>query len=74
MRQNVFSNFRGGYFVLRLAFLLPCLAAALGELIADADLRGRLGAAGEARLRGHFSMDRGIDRLMAKFQTVSTAS
>ena len=50
------------------------LAAALGELIADADLRGRLGAAGEARLRGHFSMDRGIDRLMAKFQTVSSAS
>ena len=50
------------------------LAAALGELIADADLRGRLGAAGEARLRDHFSMDRGIDRLMAKFQTVSTAS
>ena len=43
-------------------------------MIADANLRGRLGAAGEARLRGHFSVDRGIDRLMAKFQTVSTAS
>ena len=50
------------------------LAAALGELIGDADLRGRLGAAGEARLRGHFSMDRGIDRLMAKFETVSSGS
>jgi glycosyltransferase involved in cell wall biosynthesis len=50
------------------------LAAALGELIADADLRGRLGAAGEARLRDHFSMDRGIDRLMAKFRSVSSAS
>ena len=43
------------------------LAAALGELIADGGLRDRLGAAGEARLRGHFAMDRGIDRLAARF-------
>ena len=46
----------------------PALAAALGELIADKTLRDRLGTAGEARLRADFAMERGIDRLMEKFQ------
>ena len=50
------------------------LATALGELIAHEDLRARLGAAGEARLRADFAMDRGIDRLMARFQSVMRRS
>ena len=50
------------------------LAAALGELIAHEDLRARLGAAGEARLRADFAMDQGIDRLMARFQSVMRRS
>ena len=50
------------------------LAAALAELIADHALRDRLGAAGEARLRADFAMDRGIDTLMARFQAVSPPS
>jgi len=50
------------------------LAAALAELITDPALRDRLGAAGEARLRADFAMDRGIDMLMARFQAVSPPS
>jgi len=45
------------------------LAAALHELIADKALRDRLGSAGEVRLRADFAMERGIDRLMGKFQS-----
>ena len=44
------------------------LAAALAGLIADPALRGRLGRAGEARVRADFAMGRGIDRLAAKFE------
>ena len=50
------------------------LAAVLAELITDSALRRRLGAAGEARLRADFAMDRGIDQLMDKFATVLPAS
>ena len=50
------------------------LAAALRELIADKTLRDRLGSAGEARLRADFAMERGIDRLMEKFQSGASAS
>ncbi len=52
----------------------PALAAALRELIADKTLRDRLGAAGEDRLRADFAMERGIDRLMEKFQSAVSAS
>lgn len=45
------------------------LAAALHELIVDKTLRDRLGSAGEVRLRADFAMERGIDRLMGKFQS-----
>ena len=43
------------------------LGAALAGLIADPARRGRLGRAGETRLRADFAMDRGIDRLAALF-------
>ncbi len=43
------------------------LAAALAELMADPDLRARLGAAGLRRVREHFSHDRDLDRLARKF-------
>ena len=46
------------------------LAAALAGLIADPALRGRLGRAGEARVRADFAMGRGIDRLAATFGLV----
>ncbi len=52
----------------------PALCAALGELIADRNLRHRLGAAGEARLRADFAMDRGIGRLLEKFATLPPPS
>ena len=50
------------------------LATVLAELITDSALRRRLGAAGEARMRADFAMDRGIDQLMDKFATVLPAS
>ncbi len=43
------------------------LAAALAELMADPDLRARLGAGGHRRVREHFSHDRDLDRLAQKF-------
>jgi glycosyltransferase involved in cell wall biosynthesis len=43
------------------------LARAMAELIGDPGLRARLGAAGQERVRGHFSMAAGIDRLAARF-------
>ena len=43
------------------------LAAALAELIADPDLRARLGAGGLRRVREHFSHERDLDRLAQKF-------
>jgi glycosyltransferase involved in cell wall biosynthesis len=45
----------------------PALAQALAELIRDPDRRSRLGAAGERRVRSHFTLSAGIDRLGAKF-------
>lgn len=43
------------------------LSAALADLIADADLRARLGAAGEARVRGAFDAARCLDDLAGRF-------
>jgi glycosyltransferase involved in cell wall biosynthesis len=43
------------------------LTVALARLIGDPALRARLGAAGAVRLARDFSLDRGIDRLAAKF-------
>ncbi len=45
----------------------PALASALGRLIADPALRGRLGAAGHDRLVREFSHATGIDRLAPLF-------
>ena len=44
------------------------LAVALGRLLREPDLRRRLGAAGERRVRAEFSSDAGADRLAAKFR------
>lgn len=43
------------------------LAAALERVIRDPALRSRLGAAGMARVRTHFSLGDGIDRLVQRF-------
>jgi glycosyltransferase involved in cell wall biosynthesis len=45
----------------------PALAAALERLIADPELRGRLGAAGHERLERRFSHVHGIDHLAVLF-------
>jgi len=42
------------------------LAAALTRLIRDPQARARLGAAGAAHVRAHFTMDAGIDALAAR--------
>ncbi len=39
------------------------LSEAIAQLIADPDLRARLGSAGEARVRSNFDMTTGLDRL-----------
>ena len=44
------------------------LAAALARLLGDPELRHRLGAAGERRVRGAFSSVEGADRLAVKFR------
>lgn len=44
------------------------LAAGLSRLLRDPDLRRRLGAAGERRVRGGFSSVAGADRLAARFR------
>jgi glycosyltransferase involved in cell wall biosynthesis len=44
------------------------LAAAIGRLLRDADLRGRLAEAGYARVRGAFAMERGIADLERRFR------
>ena len=46
------------------------LAAGLTRLLDDPDLRRRLGAAGEARVREAFSSVAGADRLAAKFRAL----
>ena len=43
------------------------LAAAVAELMADPDLRARLGAGGQRRVRERFPHDRDLDRLARKF-------
>ncbi|MEP7207246.1 MAG: glycosyltransferase [Casimicrobiaceae bacterium] len=43
------------------------LARALAEVVADAGLRARLGAAGFARVTQRFALDAGADRLKARF-------
>jgi glycosyltransferase involved in cell wall biosynthesis len=45
----------------------PALAEALARLIGDRQLRRRLGAAGEMRVRRDFAMATGIDHLAGKF-------
>ncbi|HEX4885303.1 MAG TPA: glycosyltransferase family 4 protein, partial [Casimicrobiaceae bacterium] len=46
---------------------VEALARALAALIGDPALRARLGAAGFERTRAAFSVERGIDRLVARF-------
>ena len=46
------------------------LAAGLERLLRDPDLRSRLGAAGERRVRAEFSSEAGADRLAAKLRKV----
>jgi colanic acid/amylovoran biosynthesis glycosyltransferase len=48
------------------------LAAALGRVVADAELRLRLGAAGTARLRERFDEGPGLDRLAEKLRALGT--
>lgn len=43
------------------------LAEALARLIGDPNLRGRLGAAGQARVHAQFGQEAGLDRLAAMF-------
>lgn len=44
------------------------LSAALARLIADPEMRERLGEAGQRRVKEHFSFDTGIDRLATTLQ------
>ena len=46
------------------------LAAALGRVLGDCELRRRLGTAGERRVRAEFSSVAGADRLAAKFRAL----
>jgi len=57
----------GGTGVLVAPGQIPALRDALARLIAEPDLRRRLGTAGAARLRHEFSLERGIDILADKF-------
>ncbi|MSP48670.1 MAG: colanic acid biosynthesis glycosyltransferase WcaL [Alphaproteobacteria bacterium] len=50
------------------------LARALGRLVADADLRLRLGRAGHDRLRAHFDQEPELDRLAAKLRRFALSS
>jgi len=50
---------------------VAALGSALQDLIKDPTLRQRLGAAGQNRVRNEFSMDGGIDRLMARFDAIA---
>lgn len=50
------------------------LAAALHRLIVDPDLRGRLGRAGEIRVRRDFPLERGVDRIAARLASSLAAS
>jgi glycosyltransferase involved in cell wall biosynthesis len=52
---------------------VPALGSALQRLIADPALRLQLGTAGLDRVRNEFSMDGGIDRLMARFNALEDA-
>lgn len=57
-------------------FLVPArdpeaLAAAIGRLAEDRELRGRMGAAGRARIELEFSMDRMIERFVAWYEELA---
>jgi glycosyltransferase involved in cell wall biosynthesis len=52
----------------------PAFASAVSELLADAALRDRLGAAGRARARSHYSLDRMGVGLEAAFQRISASA
>jgi len=49
---------------------VDCLAAALGDLLADPERRARLGAAGRTRLEAHFSAERMVAATMAVYERV----
>lgn len=53
---------------------LAAFAAALERLIGDPGLRLRLGNAGNARVRSQFSMESGIDTLIARFLRYSRSA
>ena len=49
------------------------LAAAIARLVADPALRARLGDAGRERTLSDFALERGIDRLVARFEGATVA-
>jgi glycosyltransferase involved in cell wall biosynthesis len=49
------------------------LADAIARLVADPALRARLGEAGRARTLSDFSLERGVDRLVARFAGTAVA-
>ena len=49
------------------------LAQALGRLVADADLRRRIGAAGHDRLRARFDQEPELDRLATKLREAAAS-
>ena len=53
---------------------IEALARALDRLIRDPQRRARLGAAGEARVRGEFAMDTGIAALLAQLPRASAGA
>jgi len=59
------------------AALLPgqaaALAAALARLLADADLRQRLGAAGRAWVRGEYEWTRSVERMVGVYRELLAA-
>ncbi len=48
------------------------LASAINRLIGDADLRTRMGAAGRARVRQEFTLDKMVARVMALYEELLT--
>ncbi len=46
----------------------PALAAAITRLLDDADLRARMGAAGRARVRQAFTIEKMVERVMAVYE------
>lgn len=50
------------------------LADAVTQLLGDADLRRRMGQAGQARVRSDFTIDRIVDRTLAVYEAVARRS